>query len=905
MHAASTRTSRLTTWLADRATTVIVAAILLTAVLAVPFLTMEPTESASQEPPGPVFDARDQIEEEFASSVFTTFTIVEDREGDILRAAPLRTLLAAQNALRDDPDLGPTLFTYFDATDRTEVVGMRSIADVIDDRLPGGLMSASDAEVKAVAADLIAQRSAQELGLSAATEVDGDGTVVSPAASFPILSDDAVLGFGAAGVRLGTDTAAEEYSRSVIEAIRSNEAQYQAWGVANDVNLTAAEQGEAAGPFIGFTILAVLLVVGIAFRSYWVLAVTGGALAALIIWLQGISNLIGLKDDLILSLIVPIAMISFGVDFTFHAVGRYREFRLEGRLPRAAFSIGIAAVAGALVLALASDSGAFLANTVAPIESIYQFGLGAAIALVAAFLLLGIVTPLAVMKIEEKVGSPVPTRRSRIAAFAGAGFAGSLAMTSVLLSVFILPVAGVIALVVYLVAAVWLPYRLARPGTDALHSLDGPATTGRGARFVGAFVTRVAHARRPVLVLVAAATVAATVLAVRVPTEFDVKDFFAPDTDFVVGLDKLDEHGGAQAGEPAAILVDADLTDPGSVAALQVFVEQFEQLDSDRFGRADDGRVDIDGGVLEVIDEVWASPAARGAIVGATGVELTDTNGDRIPDTPEQLAALYGFTRRAGVPFDGTNLTRTPDGVRSVVSESSATVLQVPLPGSRQVENISVARSDATPLIAALTAELRTADPAAEVTMTGAPIARQEALDAISQALRVGLPIAVLVCLLIAAAFMRSIRFALVSIVPILIVVTWLYAFMYAAGFAINLVTATIGAVSIGIGIDFAIHFTMRYREELDRTGVRDTAVTAAAEGTGVALIASAISSMLGFAILAFAPMPLFASYGFLTAVMIAMAAAASLLVLPALLVAVTRDAVTPATIEPALPEVA
>jgi predicted RND superfamily exporter protein len=836
--------------------------------------------------------------------VFTTFTIVEDRSGDILRVEPLRALLAAGDALRSDGDLGPTLFSYFDASDQTEVVGMRSIADVIDDRLPGGLVAATDEAVKAEAVELIAARGVQALGLSAETAQLSDGTLIVPAAIFPILSDDTVLGFGGAGVRLGTDTAPEEYSRNVIDVIRGDGTEYAAWGVANDVNLTAAEQGEAAGPFIGFTILAVLLVVGLAFRSYWVLAVTGAALAALIVWLQGISNLIGLEDDLVLSLIVPIAMISFGVDFTFHAIGRYREFRLEGRRPRAAFSVGIAAVAGALVLALASDSAAFLANAVAPIESIYQFGIGAAMALVAAFVLLGIVAPLAVMKIEEKVGSPAPTRRSRLGAVLGAGLAGSLAMTSVLLSVFVLPIGGLIVLAVYLAVAIWLPYRFAAPGTDALHAVDG-APIGRGARLVGSIVGRVAHARRPVLALVAGATLLAAILAVRVPTEFDVKDFFAPETDFVVGLDKLDEHGGAQAGEPADILVDADLTDPAAVGALARFVADFEQLDSERFGRSDAGGIDIDGGVLEVIEEVMASRPARAAIAGATGVEVSDVDGNGIPDTTDQLAALYTFTRQAGVPFDAANLARTPDGVRSVLSEDAATVLEVPLPGSRQVENIAGARADAAPLLERLQSELRAIDASAEVTMTGGPIARQQSLDAISRALRIGLPIAVVLCLIIAAAFMRSIRFALVSVVPILIVVAWLYAFMYVGGFAINLVTATIGAVSIGIGIDFAIHFTMRYREELGRLGTRDDAVRSAAEGTGVALIASAISSMLGFAILAFAPMPLFASYGFLTAVMIAMASAASLFVLPSLLVLVTRDAAEPAIDERALAEVA
>ena len=416
------------------------------------------------------------------------------------------------------------------------------------------------------------QRIARAVRLSARTSTGADGLPVSPAILFPVLSDDTQLGFGSAGVRIGTDTAPEEYSRDVISLVRGSEASYQAWGVAADVNLTSNEQGEAAGPFIGFTILAVLLIVGITFRSYWVLAVTGAALAALIIWLQGITNLIGLEDDLVLSLIVPIAMISFGVDFLFHAVGRYREFRLEGRMPRAAFATGIAAVAGALTLALASDSAAFLANASAPIESIVQFGVGAAIALVAAFVLLGIVSPLAVMKIDERIGAPRRTRGRTAGAVALASLAGTVAMASVLLSVFILPVGGVIALAVYCVAFLLIPYAIARPSTAALE-VRNAATTGRPTQAITAAVTGVARLRRVVLPAVAVLTIVAVTLAVRVPTEFDVKDFFAADTDFVVSLDKLDEHGGEQAGEPVQILIDADLSDPAALAAVADFGE--------------------------------------------------------------------------------------------------------------------------------------------------------------------------------------------------------------------------------------------------------------------------------------------------------------------------------------------
>ena len=135
---------------------------------------------------------------------------------------------------------------------------------------------------------------------------------------------------------------------------------------------------------------------------------------------------------------------------------------------------------------------------------------------------------------------------------------------------------------------------------------------------------------------------------------------------------------------------------------------------------------------------------------------------------------------------------------------------------------------------------------------------------------------------------MRSLRHALVSIAPILMVVAWLYAFMHLAGYSVNVVTATIGAISIGVGIDFAVHFTMRFREELASCTCRKLALYQAGAGTGGALLGAGISSILGFSILALAPMPMFAAYGLLTAVMITMASVATLLVLPSLLILVT-----------------
>ncbi len=113
---------------------------------------------------------------------------------------------------------------------------------------------------------------------------------------------------------------------------------------------------------------------------------------------------------------------------------------------------------------------------------------------------------------------------------------------------------------------------------------------------------------------------------------------------------------------------------------------------------------------------------------------------------------------------------------------------------------------------------------------------------------------------------------------------------MFILGYHLNAVTATIAAISIGVGIDYSVHVTARFREEYGNKRNKEGALEKAASHSGVALFGSAASTMVGFAIIAFAPMPMFSSFGILTALMIMMALIASLLVLPSLLLLVTKN---------------
>ena len=873
---------------------VVVAVLTVTALLVIPFLAMAPTESASTEPGGAVFDARDRIDERFVSAVRPVLLIAEHESGDLLRAEPLRELAAAEAALRADPDLEGALFSFYDAETERDVDGIISIVELIDRELVErgtSLETALDEDVAASVTDLVERfgERSDALGLSAQSRRDADGRWVVPAVTLTVLTDDTVLGFGNNAVNLGGSTDVEEFDRGVQQTARDAADSYQVNAVAIDVNLTSEEQGAVAGPFIGFTILAVLLIVGLTFRSYWITAVVGAALVLLIIWLKGISNLIGLKDDLVLSLIVPIAMVSFGVDFAFHSIGRYREERVEGARARSAYVRGLTAVSAALLLALVSDSVAFLSNVTAGIESIVQFGVGAAIALAAAYLLLGLVAPLVVAEVEARVPVPASTVRSSAVRVLGSFGAASLAMASVLMLVFILPWLGVLVAAFSIVVTLVVPMMIrGRVAGQRLGDATVTASTSRLPGMISAVVSRVTTARRFVLPAVVLATVGAASLAVQVPAEFDVEDFFASDTDFVVSLDQLDLHVGDRGGEVAAMYIEGDLSDPTRLADVRTAADRIRALDSDLLARADDGTIDIDAGVLDVFDDAFASPVMSDLVAEATGRPLTDVDGNLIPDDRQQVEAVLTIASTVGIPLDEERLLMTPDevGVRVDLDGVPATRFEVSLTDTRSQESVLTVQRTLEPILADLSQQLG----GSFVEVTGGPVVRAESLQATNRALGLSLPIAVVLCLLVATVFLRSFRYGVASVIPILVVVAWLYAFMEVAGYSINLVTATIAAVSIGIGIDFAIHFIARYREELDRTGSRDQAVRSTAAGTGTALVASAFSSAIGFGILALAPMPLFASYGLLTAIMIAMALVATLLVLPSVLVAITSD---------------
>ncbi len=197
-----------------------------------------------------------------------------------------------------------------------------------------------------------------------------------------------------------------------------------------------------------------------------------------------------------------------------------------------------------------------------------------------------------------------------------------------------------------------------------------------------------------------------------------------------------------------------------------------------------------------------------------------------------------------------------------------ATLITIGVPGT--VEQ-SVVKESSAELNADLENSMQGVDGISFYGLTGDAYVRDAQFSAITDSMTGSFLITIAACLVLLFVIFRSLRFSFIALVPVVMVVCWLYGLMFALGYSINLMTATIASISVGVGIDYCIHFTERFRQELRRVNDKKSALYNTAQSTGSALLGSAASTAAGFAVIAFAPMPMFSTFGVLTAVMIVM----------------------------------
>jgi hydrophobe/amphiphile efflux-3 (HAE3) family protein len=150
-----------------------------------------------------------------------------------------------------------------------------------------------------------------------------------------------------------------------------------------------------------------------------------------------------------------------------------------------------------------------------------------------------------------------------------------------------------------------------------------------------------------------------------------------------------------------------------------------------------------------------------------------------------------------------------------------------------------------------------------------------------------GLALALGLIFVLLTLLFRSLRLGLVAMPPNVIPLFATGAYMMARGIHLNMATVITFSIGIGLAVDDTVHVVARFREEKKRiTSVR-VALLRAARGTGRAIVVTAVSLSLGFAVLMMSEFVSVRQFGELIAVTVINCLISALIIQPALLLLV------------------
>ena len=257
---------------------------------------------------------------------------------------------------------------------------------------------------------------------------------------------------------------------------------------------------------------------------------------------------------------------------------------------------------------------------------------------------------------------------------------------------------------------------------------------------------------------------------------------------------------------------------------------------------------------------------------------------------PADPAASLAAAQQAAADLEALPGVRTVFSVADVAGSLDRDQLQAVLSGAIELPMGRMVADDGMRFLL-LPADFATADlerwlvyadeSETVVALTGMPVVWDEIARLVLNAQATSLVVAyVLVVIMLLIAY-RSVRETLVSLVPITLTLVTLLAFVALSGIQLNLLTAVISSIVLGVGIDYAIHYIAAITHARpDGPGYVDRAIDKA----GRPIVANALGIAVALSALWLSPLKIHSQVSMIMWVAMTTAAATTLIVIPALL---------------------
>ncbi len=402
--------------------------------------------------------------------------------------------------------------------------------------------------------------------------------------------------------------------------------------------------------------------------------------------------------------------------------------------------------------------------------------------------------------------------------------------------------------------------REARGGLPAARPVSG-AIPGVGPA-VEALGGQLARRPAPFLVVVGAVTVLLGIASTGIETVFDSRDFLPRGGDAIRDVETLD-HAFGGSTDAVQVLIEAEATDDRTIRNILDFSAAFD-------------------------DDLRRPEGVVGGIQSSLGALLLDWITDDGPDDPAYDAGLAAMTEEADrFRLDALQVQAIYDRLAALDPERFAqvAVVEPDAPDTLLVRFDALTRDQerAGRMVADIEGLWFGRDE--EITATSSEIIGLEVVDAMTSSQTAAIATTVLAAFAILTLFFWITdgrpELGFIAVAPIVMVLFCVLGTMALAGIPYNVITALITALSIGIGVDYTIHIIHRYEEEFEHSRDPEQAARRTLGTTGSALLGSALTTALGFGVLVFSSLTPFQQFGIVTAITIAYALIAAIVVVP------------------------
>lgn len=142
----------------------------------------------------------------------------------------------------------------------------------------------------------------------------------------------------------------------------------------------------------------------------------------------------------------------------------------------------------------------------------------------------------------------------------------------------------------------------------------------------------------------------------------------------------------------------------------------------------------------------------------------------------------------------------------------------------------------------------------------------------------------ILALILVLAALIiifNSSIYGFLTMIPVIFVLMWEPGFLVALDIPLSLVTISIAAIMVGIGIDYGVHITHRFREEMSNGSTKLDAIKTSIEKTGSSLVEAALTTIAGVCAIYFVNIDTLNEFVTVVVLMTALSCIAAALILP------------------------